>query len=154
MEADIPQTAHDLFATLRGRRTHETEVGTRHLVAVADTDSMLYWLARAAQRAREERGRKPVHIAASASVDQSTITRFEKGRAWPDKIEEIVNAYAADLEIPAVEIWAAAVDLWRLSAAPGERFADELDHRAQPSPAPARAPGTGNRGNRRGSPGR
>lgn len=74
---------------------------------------MLYWLARAAKELREEAGRKQVHIAATMSIDQSSIYRFEQGNAWPRQTDLVVAAYAEDLEIAdARDIWRRALDLW------------------------------------------
>jgi hypothetical protein len=73
---------------------------------------MLPWIARAARDARIAAGRKQVHVAASADVDQSTVHRFESAIAWPRDIDRMVAAYADDLDIPAVELWRRAVDAW------------------------------------------
>lgn len=88
---------------------------------------MLYWLAAVVKEARLADGKKRVHYAAAADVDQSTITRFENATSWPRDPGELVNTYAELLGVPAVELWRKAVDHWedaeqapRALAIPGE----------------------------------
>jgi hypothetical protein len=106
---------------------------------------MLYWLAQAAKQAREAAERKQVHVAASADRDQSSIYRFEQARTWPRDPDAIIGAYADDLDVDPVEIWATAVELWRAWAAalsPEERAAQAAEAAAARSrkrrPAPSR----------------
>lgn len=73
---------------------------------------MLPFLAAAARGAREDAGRLQVHIAASANVTESVITRFEARRAWPRDPDRIIGAYADDLDLHPVDIWQRAVHLW------------------------------------------
>lgn len=75
-------------------------------------DSMLYWLAKACTAAREAAGRKQVHVGASADMDQSSVWRFEAGKAWPKNIDKLVNAYADDLDIEPFQLWQAATEMW------------------------------------------
>lgn len=119
MEATTSQSGQGLFAVLRTREAQAAHVGSRHLVAVPDTDSMLYWLAEVARDARKTAGRKQVHIAAStqAGVDQSTITRFEKrSGGWPRNPDATIKAYADDLDVSPRELWRAALELWEIYA--------------------------------------
>lgn len=82
-------------------------------MAADPKSTMVYWLARAASELREEAGRKQVHIAATMSIDQSTIYRFEQGRIWPKRADLVVAAYAEDLEIDdARAIWRRALEMW------------------------------------------
>ena len=74
---------------------------------------MLYWLGLVAREAREARGRKQVHIAASLSVNQETIGRFERGEAWPRNPDLTVVAYADDLDVDPRDLWGEAVRRWR-----------------------------------------
>lgn len=76
---------------------------------------MRFWIAEAAKQAREAANRMLVHVAASASVDQSTIYRFEKHEVFPDDIDLTVAAYADDLDIEPIQLWQTALDLWRES---------------------------------------
>lgn len=78
---------------------------------------MLFWLARACTSARKAAGRRQVHVAASANVDQSTIGRFEKGNAWPRHTDRVVAAYADDLDVHPIELWQEALRLWRADKA-------------------------------------
>lgn len=73
---------------------------------------MVYWLAKAARQARQEAGRKQVHIAASIDRDQSMIARFERGSAWPRDVDRIVAGYADDLGITEIALWERALALW------------------------------------------
>lgn len=136
-----------MFASLRQREAQARAFGERHLVAVRDTNSMLFWLAEACRTARKEGGRRQVHIAASTAkgVDQSTVTRFEKHTAWPKDPDALVAAYADDLDVPVLELWAAALGLWRRHQAlsPSERAEWEAAQTAQRTRAKRRASGTG-----------
>jgi hypothetical protein len=119
MQATTPQTGHDFYAMLRAREAQAAQFGRRHLAAVPDRNSMLFWLAEAAKDARLAAKRKQVHVAASAGagVDQSTIARFEKHIAWPRDVDIIVQAYADDLDVAAVELWDQALKKWRADLA-------------------------------------
>ena len=74
---------------------------------------MLQWLAQTCRDARLAARRKQVHVGASADVDQSTVNRFEKAIAWPRNPDRLVAAYADDLDISPIDLWQAAIDLWR-----------------------------------------
>ena len=78
-----------------------------------DRDRMLIWIAKAARSIREEHGRRPANIAAERGVDQSTINRFESGRIKRPDLDAMIAAYARDTEIPVIEFWARALELWR-----------------------------------------
>lgn len=86
---------------------------------------MLFWLSRACKAAREAAGRKQVHVAASANVDQSTIARFEKQTAWPRHTDRVVAAYADDLDIEGIDLWQEAMRLWIADQAGGVDDAPE-----------------------------
>ena len=72
----------------------------------------LPWLGRACRQAREERGVVQVRIAAAIEVNQATIARFEDGSAWPRKPEEVLMAYASELDIDMRLLWVQALVLW------------------------------------------
>ena len=72
----------------------------------------LPWLGRACRQAREERGVVQVKIAAAIEVNQATIARFEDGSAWPRKPEEVLMAYASELDIDMRLLWVQALVLW------------------------------------------
>ena len=109
--------APDLLGALRQRHAQAQEECAPYLAVVLEQDSMLLWLARAAVQAREAAGRKQVHIAASADRDQSSIYRFEqaaKGKSgWPRDADRIVAAYADDLDIDPIALWAQALQMWQ-----------------------------------------
>lgn len=155
MEASTPQIDVGFYSRLREREAQAREFGERHLYAVHDTDSMLYWLAAATRRARVASGRLQVHVAASASVNQSTIDRFESHIAWPRDADKVISAYADDLDVTPIELWTAAVELWQQFLATGELPADERAVAAVERPAP-RIPGQrpgGRKGRNGGRPG-
>lgn len=112
MSAARPDLLH-VFASQQAQAPKDRDP---YLASVPAEDGMLRFLAGAAKTAREAAGRKQVHIAAEADKDQSAIYRFEKADGWPRNPDEIIRAYAADLEIEAIELWARALELWREAA--------------------------------------
>ena len=72
----------------------------------------LPWLGRACRQAREEREVVQVEIAAALKVNQATIARFEDGTAWPRRPEEVLMAYAEELEMDVRLLWLHAFVLW------------------------------------------
>ena len=72
----------------------------------------LPWLGRACRQAREERNVKQVKIAAAIEVNQATIARFEDGSAWPRKPEEVLMAYASELDLDMRLLWVQALVMW------------------------------------------
>jgi TPR repeat protein len=94
------------------------EVLTQASTAIQDLpmadDTMIYWLAQAAKDLRERARRKPVHVAAAMSIDQSTIYRFEQGQNWPRDTDLVIAAYAeaTKLKDPR-EVWDLALKMWR-----------------------------------------
>ena len=73
---------------------------------------LLPWLGRACREAREESGIVQVEIAAALKVNQATIARFEDGTAWPRRPEEVLRAYARELEIDVRLLWVHALVRW------------------------------------------
>lgn len=74
--------------------------------------SLLPWLAGVLSDAREDVGKRPVHIAAAADMDQSAITRFEHGQTWPRNPDRLVQAYADCCAIDVRVLWRRAIDRW------------------------------------------
>jgi DNA-binding XRE family transcriptional regulator len=72
----------------------------------------LPWLGRACRQAREERKVVQVKIAAAIEVNQATVARFEDGVAWPKRPEELLMAYASELNIDVRMLWIHAFVLW------------------------------------------
>lgn len=111
----------DLMGVLRERQEQAGTVCAPYLAPVANDDTMLYWLAKAAKGLREAAGRKQVHVAAGADVDQSSVWRFEEKGRWPRDPDKIIRAYADDLDIEPIQIWGEAIRLWNEQlAAPAE----------------------------------
>lgn len=144
-----------LFDSLRARET-QARAGSQAFNAcmapVASPDSMLYWLGHTCARARHLAGRKAVSVAASVKpvpVDQSTISRFEKGLSWPRDADKLVRAYADDLDIEPVDLWEQALTDWQahlqaenvIPLDPAEQFVDAAQEAAHPPAAqkPTRA---------------
>jgi transcriptional regulator with XRE-family HTH domain len=73
---------------------------------------LLPWLGSACRLAREERGVVQVKIAAAIPVNQATIARFEDGIAWPRRPEEVLMAYASELDMDVRLLWLHAFVLW------------------------------------------
>ncbi len=71
----------------------------------------LPWLGRACRQAREERGVVQVKIAAAIEVNQATIARFEDG-ALAARPEEVLMAYASELDMDVRLLWLHAFVLW------------------------------------------
>jgi hypothetical protein len=115
MTATTSAVSVSLMDVLREREAQARAARDCHLAVVLDTDSMAYWLSLACKQARETAGRLQVHVAASHNrgVNQSTIARFEDGVAWPRNPDQIVAAYADDLDVDPVQLWQEALDLWQ-----------------------------------------
>jgi DNA-binding XRE family transcriptional regulator len=47
-------------------------------------------------------------IAAALGVSEGTIHNFENGKAWPRRVEEVVDAYAIASKDDASELWSDA----------------------------------------------
>jgi predicted transcriptional regulator len=69
-------------------------------------------LGRACRQAGEERNVVQVKIAAAIEVNQATIARFEDGTAWPRRPEEVLMAYASELDMDMRLLWLHAFVLW------------------------------------------
>jgi hypothetical protein len=53
-----------------------------------------------------------VKIAAAIEVNQATIARFEDGTAWPRRPEQVLMAYADELDMDVRLLWLHAFVLW------------------------------------------
>lgn len=76
---------------------------------------MAYWLGRAARDLREREGATMLDIATRAGVSESVVSRFEAGAGWRRRTDEIVAAYAHELDVTPQDVWEAALDAWRRS---------------------------------------
>src|ERR1019366_5950086 len=92
----------------------------RGLMGAEPSESMPHWVGLAARHLRLGKNVKPVHIAAAADVDPSTIERFEAGRSrgFTYNLDAVVGAYASvlALENGPFAIWELALDMWRHGA--------------------------------------
>lgn len=76
--------------------------------------TMLDHLGRVCRQAREDAGLDQYDIASTAGVSRSTIGRFEtRGVEAPRALEAIVNAYAAECDVDAFDLWTGALRAWR-----------------------------------------
>jgi hypothetical protein len=78
---------------------------------------LLPHLAQAAREARLAAALTYAHVAVhvrksdgSTGVSESTLSRFERARHWPENPDEIVHAYSVALGVPVRELWARALD--------------------------------------------
>jgi hypothetical protein len=128
MQSTLVHASGSLLSDLSTHKTQARLPADRHLALVPDQNSMIYWLAYVCRTARvnAEPKLKHVEIAVAArqfaarreAVDQSTVSRFEKGMTWPRNADVIVAAYADELrhrghDVEAADLWAEALRLWR-----------------------------------------
>jgi predicted transcriptional regulator len=67
-------------------------------------------LGRVLREARQERGVLQGDIAAAAGVSRWVISRLESGKRWPEGgPDRIVEAYATECEVSALDLWRAAI---------------------------------------------
>lgn len=97
---------------------------------------MIFWLTLAARQLREDADAYEIDIASqigrarnSKPPNQSTISRFESGK-WSNDTDETIRAYARELDIEPMEIWARAVELWRSHLA-GKGLPQEIEAAVQ-----------------------
>lgn len=88
--------------------------------------AMIEFLARVAREARRERRIKVARVAVAADLDPSTIYRFERGQ-WPGNADQVVAAYAEELEVAPETLWMRALELWCEAEAAGELSDDPED---------------------------
>jgi lambda repressor-like predicted transcriptional regulator len=76
-------------------------------------------LADEVREARAEAGLSYAHVAVhvvkrsgKSGVSESTLSRFESARHWPENPDAIVRAYADALGVDPRELWARAVARW------------------------------------------
>lgn len=74
---------------------------------------ILEHLGQAARQARLDAGLRQIDIATTAGVSHTIISQFERAVFWPERLDEIVAAYAQETGCEPVDVWAAALDRWR-----------------------------------------
>jgi transcriptional regulator with XRE-family HTH domain len=74
---------------------------------------MLDFLAATAREARRQAGLRQIDIATTAGVAHTIISAFELAEHWPQRIDEIIAAYAQELGCDPTDLWGAAVQRWR-----------------------------------------
>lgn len=113
VETTAAAVTPDLLGVLRERQEQASQRNAPYVAPVVARDSMLFWLATAAKQVREAGGRRQVHVAASANLDQSSVYRFEEHKSTPRDVDLMVAAYADDLEIDPMMLWEQALKMWR-----------------------------------------
>lgn len=73
---------------------------------------MVQHLGRVAREARERAGLRQIDIATAAGVSHGTISNFEIGAFWPRRLDDIIDAYAAETGVDAREMWRSALERW------------------------------------------
>lgn len=97
---------------------------------------MLTYLGAACKAAREEAGVSQMAVVAALPPSKrgegprypSLLSRFENGQGWPERVDEIVRAYAAMTDRTEISLWADAVTRW--AAVLGSRTAERLAREA------------------------
>lgn len=74
---------------------------------------MLGCLAAACRGVRLDAQLRQIDIATEAGVAHTVISDFERALGWPDRIDEIVAAYARETGREPIDLWAAALARWR-----------------------------------------
>lgn len=64
----------------------------------------------AARTIRQKHGLELLDIAQVAGVAESTLSRFERGHRWPERLNDIVAAYAEATGTTPREIWRQALE--------------------------------------------
>lgn len=100
-------------------------------------------LGRACKNARlaanDGRGIKLIHVAAALDRAEATLSNFENGKVQPDNVDRVVLAYAAELEINPLELWADALKLASEEQQPSDDLRDSPLFSA-PEPRTRKAP--------------
>lgn len=55
---------------------------------------------------------KLVRVGAALDKSEGSLSRFESGQVWAE-LDAVVTAYANELGVEPVELWAEAVERWR-----------------------------------------
>lgn len=76
---------------------------------------MSMWLGRAARELRERHDVTLMDVANRAGVSEAAVSRFEAGKGWRRRTDEIVAAYALELGVQPDDVWQGALDAWRRS---------------------------------------
>lgn len=74
---------------------------------------MLQHLGWACREARVNAGLRQIDVATAAGTTHASISRFEAGEYWPKHPDAWVAAYASEVGVPGVELWARALEHWR-----------------------------------------
>lgn len=86
--------------------------------ATTDRRTILYWIARTCRELRDRRNIHVRDIAAVVQVDQGTVYRFEKAERMPQKVDQIVAAYAYLCGVDdGRDLWATAIHDWKTKGA-------------------------------------
>src|SRR3954453_11054695 len=73
----------------------------------------LPYLGSAARAVRREHHTKLVRVGARLDKSESSLSRFENGRTWPNDLDAAMDAYAEELGVSPLVILERAVELWK-----------------------------------------
>lgn len=74
---------------------------------------LLPHLGRAARDHRRRAKLKLVRVAYSLNKAEATMSRFERGEVQPNDLDRVVAAYAREVGVEPIDIWADAMERWR-----------------------------------------
>lgn len=75
--------------------------------------ALLHYLGSAARAVRKEHHTKLVRVGARLDKSESSLSRFENGRTWPNDLDAAMDAYAEELGVSPLVILERAVELWK-----------------------------------------
>lgn len=73
---------------------------------------MRSYLGLACRAAREHAGARQIDVATRAGVHESVVGNFERGQHLPERLDEILEAYAVELRIRPPALLRLAADMW------------------------------------------
>lgn len=74
---------------------------------------MLPYLGQAAKDLRVAAGARQIDIATRCGVSEATVSRFERGKRWPIRTDDLIAAYAREVGVRPRDVWSAALERWR-----------------------------------------
>lgn len=76
---------------------------------------MRSYLGRALRDARERAGTRQIDVATRASVHESVVGNFERGQHIPERLDDVIDAYAVELRVTPPELLRLVADFWEAS---------------------------------------
>lgn len=66
-------------------------------------------LGKECRAARQAADLSLLDIAQAAGVSEAAVSRFERGEAWPRRVDALIAAYERECGLPADELWRRAI---------------------------------------------